>query len=215
MSFMKLPRLYAILDGAAARAGGFDLLDAARSLREAGVQLVQYRDKTAHESAILNTARAIRSVFDGSDTILVLNDWPEIAVQARWDGVHVGQSDVSVLEARRIVGAGRLVGTSTHSLEQFHSALKSDADYIAYGPIFSTTSKQNAESPLGIHGLREVRGLSQRALVAIGGVSPERMAEVFAAGADSVAVIGALYKREQTIFEAATQLLQSAEIGEH
>ena len=213
MSFTKIPRLYAILDGTAVRAADFDLLAAARSLRDAGVRLLQYRDKDAAESELFKNACAIGSIFDGCDTTLILNDWPEISVAANWHGVHVGQSDISVLEARRLVGDGRLVGVSTHSPAQFRNALETDADYIAYGPIFSTVTKRDAEAPIGVQGLRNVRTLGRRSLVAIGGISSGRMKSVFAAGADSVAVISALFQREQTVLSAAAHLLRTAELS--
>ncbi len=212
MALLELPKLYAILDGTAVRSRGFALLDAARALRDAGIRLLQYRDKDVTEREIRENAYAIQSIFAGSNATLILNDWPEIVAEVRWHGVHVGQSDASVADARRLVGDGRLVGVSTHSPEQFCSALESDADYIAFGPIFGSMTKQDAESPVGIEGLQEVRKLSRRPLVAIGGISVERMSSVFAAGADTVAVIGALFQREQMILNTASHLLRTAEL---
>ena len=208
-----IPRLYAILDGSAVRSAGFELLHAARALRDAGIQLLQYRDKALTQSEVLDNARAIGSIFAGSNASLVLNDWPEMVVEAGWQGVHVGQSDASIAEARRLVGDGRLVGVSTHSSEQFRSALETAADYIAYGPIFGTMTKRDAETPVGIEGLQLVRKLSRRPLVAIGGISLDRMEGVFAAGAHSVAVIGALFHPELPVLDAASCLPRSAELS--
>ena len=206
----RLPRLYAILDGEAARLRGVGVLDAATSLRNAGVLLLQYRDKKATKAEILETACAIGEIFEGSSSTLILNDWPLVAVEAGWDGVHVGQSDVAVAIARRVVGNERLVGVSTHSVEQFQSALTSDADYIAFGPIFGTTTKLDAEPAVGLEGLKEIRKLSERPVVAIGGISLERVKSVFAAGADSVAVVGALFEGGQGVRTATCRLLQRA-----
>lgn len=99
---------------------------------------------------------------------------------------------------------------STHTPEQFHQATTTDADYIAYGPIFSTASKLDAEAPVGLHGLRELRRVDTRPLVAIGGISRERMSEVFAAGADSVALIGALYQGPTSVLDTVVELLATA-----
>ena len=195
------------------RGGGLDLLSAATSLRDAGVQLLQYRDKELAESELFKNAVAIRSIFEGSKATLILNDWPEMSVAAKWHGVHVGQSDLSVSEARRFVGDERLVGISTHTSEQFCAALETDADYIAFGPTFLTLTKQDAESPVGLNALQAVRRLSERPLVAIGGISLGTLESVFAAGADSVAVIGALFQREQSVVHASSNLLQTAELS--
>ena len=206
-----LPRLYAILDGSTIRAADLDLLDAARALCEAGVRLLQYRDKKAEKDKVLRNARAIREIFPQSETLLILNDWPDLAVEAGWDGVHIGQTDVSVAEARARVGTTRVIGVSTHTVEQFRGAVDTDADYIAYGPIFGTRSKANAEPAVGLARLREVRTLSERPLVAIGGISGDRMPSVFAAGADSIALISALFTRGEPVRDAALRLVGIAD----
>ena len=205
-----LPRIYAILDGGTLRSAGLDLLTTALTLREAGILLLQYRDKAASGAEILENARAIGSIFKGSGARLLLNDSPSLAAEAGWDGVHVGQTDPSVAEARLQVGPDRLVGVSTHTPEQFYQAVDSDADYIAYGPIFSTGSKPDAETPVGLDGLRNIRGLDARPLVAIGGISHQQVSSVFAAGADSVALIGALYQESAPLFETVSRLLETA-----
>ena len=206
----RLPRLYAILDGDTIRAVGLEILDAARALHEVGVQLLQYRDKKADKAEILKNAKAIREIFFGSECLLILNDWPDLAAEAEWDGVHVGQTDTSVLEARRCVGPTRVVGVSTHTVEQFRWAAKTDADYIAYGPIFGTHSKSDAEPAIGLESLGIVRTLSDRPLVAIGGISGDQMPRVFGAGADSIALISALFTRGEPVREAALRLLHVA-----
>ncbi len=209
---VQLPRLYAILDGDTVRAAGLDLLDAARSLRDAGVQFLQYREKKSNHLEIFQNAQAISTIFRGSGALLVVNDWSEIAVEAGWDGVHVGQRDASVEKARQSVGQHRLVGVSTHTVAQFRAAILTDADYIAYGPVFSTVTKLDAEAVVGLEGLRQVRTLSQRPLIAIGGISDARMPSVFAAGADSIAVIGALFSEEQSLQTRAASLLRSTQL---
>lgn len=209
MSGRTLPRLYAILDAGAVKGAGLDLLEAATALRDAGVQLLQYRDKQASGPDVLAHAREIGRIFAGSGALLLLNDDPGLAVEAGWDGVHVGQSDGAVAAARAVVGAERLVGLSTHNAEQMLAARLTDADYIAVGPIFSTLTKWDAEPAIGLAGMRELRLLCDRPLVAIGGIACDQVSEVLAAGADSVAVIGALVT-DGSVEENARALLRAA-----
>ena len=207
MFLSRLPKLYAILDGDAIGAVSLDLLDTAGALRDAGIQLLQYRDKRAGKNKVLKNAIAIQKIFRGSGALLILNDWPVLAAEAGWDGVHVGQADTSVAEARAYVGTNRLVGVSTHTVEQFRGAANAGADYIAFGPIFDTTSKSDAEPAVGLEGLRVVRALSDLPLVAIGGISGNKVPSVLRAGADSIALISALFTRGEPVRDAASRLL--------
>jgi thiamine-phosphate pyrophosphorylase len=118
-----------------------------------------------------------------------VNDRPDIALLAGAGGVHVGQEDLSVEEARAICGSDRWVGVSTHTLEQLASADRTSADYIAFGPIFQTVTKKNPDPIVGTEMLRKARQMTKKPLVAIGGITLERAAEVYRAGADSLAVI--------------------------
>jgi thiamine-phosphate pyrophosphorylase len=120
---------------------------------------------------------------------LVVNDRPDIAVLAGAAGVHVGQEDLDPEQARGVVGEDLWVGASTHNVEQFRAAAASSADYIAIGPIFATTSKANPDPVVGLELIRQARPLTNKPIVAIGGITLERAASVIAAGADSVAVI--------------------------
>ncbi len=121
-----------------------------------------------------------------------MNDRPDVAFLAGATGAHVGQDDLDVEQARQVVGRDKLIGVSTHNLEQFECAAASSADYIALGPIFSTSSKANPDPVVGLDLLRKVRALTDKPLVAIGGISLERAAPVIEAGADSVAVISGI-----------------------
>jgi thiamine-phosphate pyrophosphorylase len=124
---------------------------------------------------------------------LIINDRVDVALAAGADGVHLGQDDLGVDDARRLLGPERIIGVSTHSMTQFEQALKTSATYIAVGPIFPTVTKEAAESPVGLQLLAATRALTDRTLVAIGGISIERARAVYQAGADSVAVISGLY----------------------
>jgi len=123
-----------------------------------------------------------------------VNDRPDVAYLAEADGVHVGQDDLDPEQARSVIGAGRWVGVSTHNLEQFRKAAASSADYIAVGPIFQTSSKANPDPVVGMELLQRVRTLTEKPIVAIGGITLERAADVLAAGADSVAVVSDILK---------------------
>jgi thiamine-phosphate pyrophosphorylase len=116
-----------------------------------------------------------------------------VALTAGADGVHLGQDDLSVAEAREILGKDKIIGVSTHSIDQFRAALETSADYIAVGPVYPTTSKENPAPVVGLELVREARKLTDRPLVAIGGVNHYRAPKVIEAGADCVAVISALY----------------------
>lgn len=163
-----------------------------RELADAGVAILQYRNKQGSEAEILADARAMRSAT-GSGLRLILNDRPVLAVEADFDGVHVGQQDLSPRAAREIVGPNRIVGVSTHNEAQLREADLESVDYIAIGPVFSTSSKENPDPVVGLEGVRRARSITQKPLVAIGGITVGTVAQVRNAGADSVAVISAIF----------------------
>ena len=204
-----MPPLYAILDAEAVQAAGRELAAVAQELRAAGVELLQYRDKRATAEVVLANARMLRVIF-AHTAILVLNDAPALCVQAGWDGVHVGQGDMPVAAARRIVGEDRIVGVSTHAAVEVKRADASDADYIAIGPVFATRSKSDTEAEVGLDGISEARRLTRKPLVAIGGITTDRMPAVLRAGADAAAVISALLAPGATVTENVMRLRQSA-----
>ena len=181
-----LPRLYVILDATLLNNSPHDC---AQELAAAGVRLLQYRDKTASARDVLVTSRELVSSLNSYGASLVVNDRPDIAVLAGAAGVHLGQEDLDPEQARAVVGDEMWIGTSTHNLEQFRRAAATSADYIAVGPIFPTTSKSNPDPVVGLELIRQVRNLTEKPIVAIGGITLERAASVIEAGADCVAVI--------------------------
>jgi thiamine-phosphate pyrophosphorylase len=193
---LKLPRLYPILDMEMLEARGLDIFAFAAELRDAGVTLLQYRDKRGSQEEILRNAKIIQEAFRGVECMLIMNDDPVLAMLSDWNAVHVGQGDAAVVDARRVLAPEGIVGCSTHNDQQVIAAHAARADYIAIGPVFATTSKANAEPVVGLEGVRRARALTSRPLVAIGGITPENAASVIEAGADSVAVIGALLKSD-------------------
>jgi thiamine-phosphate pyrophosphorylase len=205
---MKLLRLYSIVDAAVLQNRKYDLCGFAKELRAAGVTLLQYRDKYAGAQTILGNARLISDVFEDSGAKLIMNDRADLAVLAGFDGVHVGQGDLSPEDARRVVGVGRWVGASTHTEEQVRVADAGCADYIAVGPVFATGTKLDAEAVLGLEGVRRARALTAKPIVAIGGITRENALSVIEAGADSVAVISGLIVPGETVEKVARDFLE-------
>ncbi|MGH9561870.1 MAG: thiamine phosphate synthase [Terracidiphilus sp.] len=178
------PALYAILETSLTP----EPLELARKLVGAGVQILQVRDKRGSGRKIYEQARSLITL-QSADVRIIVNDRPDIASIAEASGVHVGQDDLPPEEARKICKPPLWVGVSTHNLNQLREAEGTSADYIAVGPIFATDTKENPDPVVGLELLRAARLITRKPLVAIGGITVERAAEVFAAGADSVAVI--------------------------
>src|SRR5271154_6533443 len=166
---MVLPRLYPILDPACF-SDAAAMFAAAEELAAAGVTLLQYRNKSASARRILDDARELRTWL-GPAVKLVINDRADLCIAAQYDGLHVGQDDLSAESARRIIGPGRWLGVSTHNPEQLTTADRTSADYLAIGPIFATSSKANPDPVVGIAGVRRARELTRMQLVAIGGIT--------------------------------------------
>jgi thiamine-phosphate pyrophosphorylase len=199
-----LPRLYAIIDAGLLSARGISLTHFASELQQAGVSLVQYRDKTGGPQRMLSAVAEIRTVFTGT---LIFNDRPDLAVLANADGVHVGQDDLSPADTRAVVGPHRLIGVSTHNDDQVRAAHLTPADYIAIGPVFPTGSKLNPDPVIGLDGVRRARALTTKPLVAIGGITRSNARSVIEAGADSVAIISGLLADDETVAKVARDFL--------
>jgi thiamine-phosphate pyrophosphorylase len=180
------PRLYAIIDPSLLTISELDLAEA---LAGSGVELIQYRNKTASSRQFFEISKQLSSALGPRGVRLIVNDRADIALLAGAGGVHVGQDDLSVEDARAICGPDRWVGVSTHTLEQLAAADRTSADYIALGPIFPTATKKNPDPVVGTELLRKARRMTKKPLVAIGGITLEHAAEVYHAGADSLAVI--------------------------
>jgi thiamine-phosphate pyrophosphorylase len=191
-----LPRLYPILDAGLLERAGISLEDYARELRAAGIRFLQYRDKEATDEVFLLRAALLRRVFPSTDSVLILNDRASLMEFARYEGVHVGQEDLSPAEARAILGPDVLIGLSTHGDGQLRIASQGPANYVAIGPVFATASKENPDPVVGLEGVRKARALTSKPLVAIGGITRANFASVLEAGADSVAVISDLLPRD-------------------
>ena len=189
---LQLPRLYAILDPACFPdpAGMFAV---AEELAAAGCMLLQYRNKYDNARRVVDQARELKARL-GTSVKLIMNDRADLCLAAGFDGLHIGQDDLAPESARRVIGSDRWLGVSTHSPEQLAEADKSSADYLAIGPVFATSSKENPDPVVGLEGVRRARELTRKPLVAIGGITCARARSVIDAGADSVAVISDLLR---------------------
>jgi thiamine-phosphate pyrophosphorylase len=187
---MLLPRLYPILD-AACFPNAAEMFAAAEELAAAGVTLFQYRNKSGNARQMLDEARELGTRV-GAGVKFVMNDRADLCLAAGFDGLHVGQDDLSPDSARSIIGPARWLGVSTHNPEQLAEADKTSADYLAIGPVFATTSKAKPDPVVGLGGVRRARELTRKPLVAIGGITRANARSVIEAGADAVAVISDL-----------------------
>jgi len=188
-------RLNAIVD--AERAGGHDLVDLARRVAEGGATLVQLRDKRGETRAMVEEARAIKAALAPFAVPFVVNDRIDVALAADADGVHIGPDDMTVEDARALLGPDAIIGLSIKTVEAAAAAPVELIDYAGIGGVFSTTSKEQKSAPIGTAGLALIIGVLRRRaeklpLCGIAGIDDSNAAAVIAAGADGVAVISAL-----------------------
>jgi len=186
--------LYVILDPAVA--GGRTLADLARRIA-GSVTLVQLRDKQGTTRAMVDEARALRSVLKPAGVPFLINDRVDVALAAQADGVHVGQDDMAPADARRLLGENAIIGLSIKSVGQAEAAPLESLDYVAIGGVFATSSKDNTVAPIGLAGLRDIlRAVRTRRpgfpVCAIAGINEHNAADVIGAGVDGVSVISAL-----------------------
>ncbi|HWR54087.1 MAG TPA: thiamine phosphate synthase [Bryobacteraceae bacterium] len=188
----ELPPLYPILDTAMLEARGCPAGEAAAAMLKAGARILQFRHKGKFTREVFDTASRVSALCRTHGALFIVDDRADIAMMLD-AGLHVGQDDVPVAIARRLIGPDRTLGFSTHNLDQLATCADAPVDYIAYGPVFQTASKQNPDPVVGIEGVRAAKAAAgARPLVAIGGITRANAAEVLAAGADSVAVISDL-----------------------
>jgi thiamine-phosphate diphosphorylase len=188
-----LPRLYAIVDPLDT---GRDPVALAEALLAGGARLLQLRLKEASSRETLQAARTIAPLARAAGALFLVNDRADIARAVEADGVHLGQEDLPVRAARHVLGPGRLVGVSTHSVAEARSAAAAGADYIGVGPVHTTTTKATAGPARGLGLVRMVRAAVACPIVAIGGIEADTALAALEAGADAVALIGALVRAD-------------------
>jgi thiamine-phosphate pyrophosphorylase len=186
MPSLSLPPLYAILDPEQTK--GRSPESVLRELLEGGVTLLQLRVKTMAPREFFELARRVRSETRAHGCKLIVNDRVDIALACDADGVHLGQEDLPLAIGRKLTGQ-KIVGISTHDIDQAKEAEQSGADYIGFGPMFGTTTKATGYSVRGLEMLRQVRAAVKLPIVAIGGINEQNVRQVWQAGADSAAII--------------------------
>jgi thiamine-phosphate pyrophosphorylase len=202
---IKLPKLYPITD---ARLSGLSHAEQVGRLGAGGATFVQLREKHQSPLDFYRAAEDALAVARRLKMRLIINDRVDIALAIGADGVHLGQDDLPPAAARELLGDEAIIGFSTHTLEQALAAAQLPVDYIALGPIFNTSSKENPDAVVGLDGLRMVRrAVGPMPLVAIGGITFETAAATLAAGADSIAVISLLLKNPANIALQVRELL--------
>jgi thiamine-phosphate pyrophosphorylase len=187
---LALPRLYAILD--VEQMGGRGLEQVCVTLLGAGVRLFQYRHKQGSSRQIFEGVRQLIPVIHEWGGLIIINDRADVASAAGAHGVHLGQDDLPVGLARRVLKPEQWLGCSTHNLDQLRDADASPADYLAFGPVFPTNSKETPDPTVGLDGLAQARQATSKPLVAIGGITVGNVRQAVQQGADFVAVISGL-----------------------
>lgn len=206
MSRLVLPRVYPITD---VGLSGLAHSEQVALLAAGGANFVQLREKRLSPLEFCEQARLAVATARERGLTIIINDRADIALAAGAAGVHLGQDDLPPEAARRILGQDAIIGYSTHSVEQAREAAVMPIDYLAIGPIFTTSSKQNPDPVVGLTGLSRVRdAVGDIKLVAIGGITLENAAEVIRAGADTVAVIGALAGSPDSMTERTAALIE-------
>ncbi|HWP53553.1 MAG TPA: thiamine phosphate synthase, partial [Pyrinomonadaceae bacterium] len=203
------PKVYPITD---TTISGLSHCEQVKRLIAGGAALIQLRDKRASSRVFYSDAQAAIEIARAADVKLIINDRVDIALALRADGVHLGQEDMPVDAARRILGDQAVIGFSTHNLEQIREALRLPIDYLAFGPIFPTTSKRNPDPVAGLDQLKRAREMVlPMPLVAIGGINRDNALNVLNAGASAVAVISAVLANPSRIARDLQQIVSSIE----
>jgi len=204
---VSIPRLYPITD---TELSGLSHEEQVKRLVAGGARLIQLREKRMNAGAFYEAARPAVEIGRRYGARILINDRVDVCLAVGADGVHLGQDDLHPVEARRLLGAQAIIGYSTHSVEQALEALAFPIDYLAIGPIFSTTSKENPDPEVGLQGLQKVRATVGRLpLIAIGGITEALAPQVIDSGADSVAMISGLLVPSTLLTPRTKQLLRT------
>ncbi|HET7059238.1 MAG TPA: thiamine phosphate synthase [Nitrospiraceae bacterium] len=191
MPLSKLHGLYIILDPHVVRR--LSLVEALKEAAAGGATLFQYRDKTSPGRELYREAEQLRQAARDVGATFIVNDRCDVALAVEAEGVHLGQGDLPLALAKAIMGSNKLIGISTHTLDQVRVASVGGADYMGFGPIFPTTSKADHEPVVGVEGLRQARKLTSLPMFAIGGMTVTSVEGLIQAGADGIAVMSAIW----------------------
>ena len=199
MSRLILPRFYPVLDTATIEARGFGVVESAEAILEAGAKILQVRHKSFFSREVFQLANSVAELCRQAGALFVTNDRADMAALLN-AALHLGQEDLLPEDARKIVPSGTVIGFSTHNEQQLRAGDREPVDYLAFGPIFATGSKENPDPVVGIERLRTIRGLTRKPLVAIGGITRATAGSVLEAGADSIAIISDICPEPMTKF---------------
>jgi thiamine-phosphate pyrophosphorylase len=201
---LDIPKIYPITD---TRISSLSHAEQVRRMIACGAGIIQLREKRASPREFYAAVVEAIEIARAGNVKIIINDRVDIALAANADGVHLGQDDLPPEYARQILGPDKIVGFSTHSIDQAVSAVKLPVDYIAIGPIFATSTKENPDAIIGLEGLRKVRdAVGGFPLVAIGGIDADNIGSVFTAGANSAAIISAILTDPAHIAEKMSEL---------
>ncbi|RLG14436.1 MAG: thiamine phosphate synthase [Candidatus Nanohalarchaeota archaeon] len=202
MDTTKIPKLYLITDSAITKqTTEKDTKDAL----EAGIKIIQYREKNLPEHLILKTAKKLKTLTKKHNALLIINDHPTIAQKIHADGIHLGQTDTPIKEAKKIF-KGKIIGISAKTIKQTKQAETDGATYLGIGPIFNTATKKDAGQGIGLETLKQIKNHATIPIVAIGGITKTNAETVLNSGADSIAVISAIIGKD---IKKETQKLQA------
>lgn len=192
MTRIEIPKLYLITDRTLSKQG--EEKDAEDAL-EAGITIIQYREKDLPKDRILETARNLRTITKKHNALLIINDHADIAEKIQADGLHIGQNDTNIRDAKQIF-KGKIIGISATTIEEAKQAEQDDATYIGLGPIFDTSTKKDTGRGIGLNRLKEIKETINTPIVAIGGIDKENAKDVLEAGADSISLISAIIGKD-------------------
>lgn len=197
MQLQDLTKIYPITD---TKLSGFSHSDQISQLTSAGASFIQLRDKDLSSKDLFDEAMSAMQIAHAAGAKLIINDRVDIALLTDADGVHLGQNDLDPTNARDLLGINKIIGYSTHTIAQVKEALNKPIDYIAFGPIFHTSTKLDHDPVVGLEMIKHVRELiGSFPLVVIGGIKRDNISDVIAAGADSAAIISDLFATESSI----------------
>lgn len=185
--------------------------DTEEALR-AGVKIIQYRDKCASTKAMLETAKKIKRMASGHGAIFLINDRLDVALAADADGIHIGQDDMPLDEARKILGNEKIIGVTAHTIDEASRAQADGADYIAASPVFATATKHDAGTPGGLSLIQKIRSGISIPIVAIGGINSSNIKSTIDAGADAAVAISAIIA-SGSVYRSAKLLLDMIKAG--
>ncbi len=201
---MKLPAFYPILDTGAVLSRGLDPVQVAREILEGGAQILQFRHKEFLSREAFTWLEKIAALTQSAEATLVVNDRADLA--KLFDAaLHLGQNDLPPSAARMIVGPDAMIGFSTHNEAQLRTAMAEPVNYVALGPVYGTSTKANPDATVGLDELRRLRPLTDRPLVAIGGITRSKALAALEAGADSLAIVADLFPEDGNIRRRAEE----------